>query len=86
MNLKIGSLYQYPATRRIELFDSPDKDSFIVDFLGLIEANEPFALLDYISLEDIWWRLKILTADGKIGWVTIQFINHLRESKSEENL
>ena len=83
MKLKIGALYKYPSIKRIELFDNPEKDSFIVDFIGLTEANEPFVLLDYISLEDVWWRLKILTTDGKIGWVTIQIIKFLEELKKE---
>jgi hypothetical protein len=80
--MKIGSLYQYSSTRRIELFENPENsNSFIVDFLGLLSPKEPFVLLEIISLEDIFWRLRILTIDGKVGWITIQFVSLLQEAK-----
>lgn len=83
--MKIGTLYQYPSTRRIELFENPKESDYIIDFLGLLEPNEPFVLLETISLEDVFWRLRILTTDGKMGWITIQIINLLQEAKMQSN-
>ena len=52
--------------------------------LCFIEPKEPFVLLDVISLEDAFWRLYVLTTDGRMGWVTVQFIRYLEEVKSND--
>ena len=82
--MNIGDLYCYPATLRLELFEDAGSGSYIVDFIGLIEPKEPFVLLGLISLEDAFWRLYVLTTDGRMGWVTVQFIRYLEEVKSND--
>ena len=82
--MNIGDLYCYPATLRLELFEDPSTDYLIIDYLGLIEPEHPFVLLNFLSLEEVFWRLYVLTTDGRMGWVTVQFIRYLEEVKSND--
>ena len=76
----LGGLYYYPSVRRIELYNNPTNyDDFIADHLRLLEAKEIFVLLEVVSFDDIWYRLKILTTKGEIGWINIQLIRYLEE-------
>ena len=85
MNYNLGGLYHLPSTSRIEIYDNPNQqNSYIVDFVGLLEAKEIFVLLEVISFEDIWWRLKVLTTKGEIGWINVQFIQYLEEVECNE--
>ena len=80
----LGRLYCFPGDLRVEIFEDPSIDSLVVDYLGLTEQEHPFVLLDVISLEDTFWRLYVLTTDGRMGWVTVQFIRYLEEVKSND--
>jgi hypothetical protein len=75
--LKIGGLYQYCGRRR--LFENATS----AGSNGLIEAKEPFVLLEY-SRNGIEIILKVLTSKGIIGWIDVNNNQEQLREYSEE--
>jgi hypothetical protein len=80
--LKIGGLYQYCGRRRLFENATNERLLFIAGSDGLIEAKEPFVLLEY-SRNGIEIILKVLTSKGIIGWIDVNNQEQLREYSEE---
>lgn len=69
----VGKLYGTIVEK--DLFTGPI-DFFLknsdVRFIGTLETKTPFVLLSYDIVVETFYRVKILTSDGKIAW----FLTH----------
>lgn len=81
--LKIGGLYQYCGRRRLFENATNERLLFIAGSDGLIEAKEPFVLLEY-SRNGIEIILKVLTSKGIIGWIDVNNNQEQLREYSEE--
>jgi hypothetical protein len=81
--LKIGGLYQYSARRRLFENANDERLLFIAGTEGLIEAKEPFVLLEY-KLRFQCIALKVLSSKGIIGWIDINNSQEQLREFSEE--
>ncbi len=81
--LKIGKLYQYYERRRLFENATNERLLFIAGSDRLIEAKEPFVLLEY-SRNGIEIILKVLTSKGIIGWIDVNNSQEQLREYSEE--
>ena len=94
--LKIGSLYQYIAPRRMfnestnvlttmTLSTVDVRPKPISGEAGVVEAKVPFVLLQYkpYGTKNQYLSIKILTTKGIIGWIDVNNNVHFREYSEE---
>jgi hypothetical protein len=76
--MNIGGLYCYPRATK-DLWDSIDQTGFIMNHK--VQAGDPFVILGESIFSENKDRahLKILTAQGIIGWIAYIDKPHLKE-------
>ena len=75
----VGKLYLWRPTElkyfengsEWDLWASPEENSFVGDFALINPTIDPVVVLEINHLGDKLQNLKVLTSNGKIGWIRI---------------
>ena len=72
-DIEMGGLYCYPNhNAAVGIFKDPVND-YLSEYVFTIQKGTPFVPLELIQLkkEENFYRLKVLTATGKIGYLVM---------------